>query len=113
MNHITSPQSDDNSIEAQIQAKGLTAPRITPDKINALVGRISHVYEVHGTSTFCHGFLDGEFLIASGHSACVSKENFDPVIGRNIAFKNMEAAAINKLWELEGYALRKQLRGEA
>lgn len=112
MNHIQSPRCDDESVEHQIVAKGLTAPRVTPDTINALLGRISHVYDVHGTSTFCHGFLDGEFLIATGHSACVSKENFDLDIGRRIAFDNMQSAAKNKLWELEGYALRKSLKGE-
>ena len=112
MNNITSPQINDDSIEAEIVSKGLTAPRVTPDKIKALVGRISHSFFVQETSTFCHGFLDGEFLIATGHSACVSKANFDHAIGRKIAMENMLKLANDKLWELEGYALRKQLRGE-
>lgn len=93
------------AIEEQIIAKGLTAPRITPGEIDALMNKISHVYFQHGTSTFCHGFLDGRFYLASGHSACVSPENFDLAIGRDVAFKNMMAAARSKLWEFEGYSL--------
>ena len=30
MHHIASPRTDDSAIEQEIQAKGLTAPRVTP-----------------------------------------------------------------------------------
>ena len=113
MNNVSSPIVSDDSIEAEIQAKGLTAPRVTPATIDALVGRVSHVYFVHETSTFCHAFLDGKFFLASGHSACVSKENFDHALGRKIAYENMLEPMRNKLWEMEGYALRKSLEGGA
>jgi hypothetical protein len=99
----------DQSIEQEIQAKGLTAPRITPPQIKALMDRISHAYFVQGTSTFCHAFLDGKFLLSTGHSACVSLENFDPAIGRSISFRDAMAQAEKKLWEMEGYALYKRL----
>lgn len=112
MNNITSPQVTDDNIEAEIVAKGLTAPRVTTDQIKALLDRISRSFHVQETSTFCYGFLDGEFLVASGHSACVSKENFDHAIGRKIALTDMLAQANKRLWELEGYALRKKLKGE-
>lgn len=113
MNNVSSPIVNDSSIEAEIQAKGLTAPRVTPATIDALVNRVSHVYFVHETSTFCHAFLDGKFFLASGHSACVSKENFDHALGRKIAYENMLEPMRNKLWEMEGYALRKSLEGGA
>lgn len=113
MHNITSPQNDDASVEQQIIAKGLTAPRVLPSDIDALLARVSHVYFVHETSTFCHAFLDGTFYLCSGHSACVSKENFDQDLGRRIAYQNMLEPMRNKLWELEGYALRKRLGGEA
>jgi len=100
---------DDSTIEAEIQAKGLTAPRVTPDVIDALMARVSHVYFVHETSTLCHAFLDGTYYLATGHSACISKENFDAALGRKIAYENMLEPMRNKLWELEGYALRKTL----
>lgn len=96
----------DQTIEAEIQAKGLTAPRVTPAQIDALVKRVLFTYAVIGTSTFCHAFLDGTFFLVSGHSACVSPENFDAELGRRIAFENLQKPMRDKLWELEGYALR-------
>ena len=33
MQHIQSPRTDDNAIEQEIKAKGLTAPRVTPDDL--------------------------------------------------------------------------------
>lgn len=95
----------DQTIEEMIQAKNLNAPRVTPDQIEALIARVSHTYHVQGNSTFCHAFLDGKFLLATGHSACVSAENFDLGIGRKIAFDNMVKPMRDKLWELEGYRL--------
>lgn len=109
MNNISSPVVNDTSIEQEIKAKGLISPRVTPDVIDALMVRVSHVYFVHETSTFCHAFLDGTFYLCSGHSACVSKENFDHALGRKIAYNNMLEPMRNKLWELEGYALRLRL----
>ena len=103
----------DDSIEAEIQRKGLTAPRVMSSDIAALLARVSHVYFVHEASTFCHAFLDGTYYLATGHAACVSKENFDHALGRNIAFANVAGSVRNKLWELEGYALSKSLRGGA
>lgn len=35
MNNISSPRTDDAGIEQEIQAKGLTAPRVTPADIEA------------------------------------------------------------------------------
>lgn len=35
MNHIVSPDHSDASIEHQIQAKGLSAPRVTPKSLEA------------------------------------------------------------------------------
>ena len=39
MNNITSPRTDDAGIEQEIQAKGLTAPRVTPSDIEANVSK--------------------------------------------------------------------------
>lgn len=102
-------QQTDNTIEAEILAKGLTAPRVTPDRIDALMARVQFTFHVEATSTFCHAFLDGEFFLATGHSACVSKENFDAEIGQKIAKANVMKPTSDKLWELEGYALRSRL----
>jgi len=80
-----------------------------PDVINDLAGRVTYRYDVQETSTFCHAFLDEKFYLATGHSACVSAENFNADIGRKIAAENVAKPMRDKLWELEGYALYKQL----
>jgi len=45
----------------------------------------------------------------TGESACVSAENFDAEIGRQIARQK----AIEKVWPLMGYALRNTLHQQA
>ena len=98
---------NDQTIEQEIQAKGLTAPRITPDVINALMDRVVFyiVCPEDTTSTFAHAYLDGKFYLATGHSACVSPENFNAEIGEKLAMSKAEVAARDKLWEMEGYRL--------
>ena len=98
---------NDQAVEQEIQAKGLNAPRISPHLIGALMARVSYFVVVPEgtTSTFAHAYLDGKFHLATGHSACVSPENFNAEIGEKIALGKAEAAAKDKLWELEGYRL--------
>lgn len=106
---------DDASIEKAVVDKGLNvAPRVTKVAIDNLMDRVQYLGERvdDTTSTVVHAFLDGEFLLASGHSACVSKENFNYELGYNMARDKAAAAAREQLWLLEGYALRKQLLGE-
>lgn len=112
MDNTNTPKSAGDSIENEIQQKGLTAPRVTPDRINLLMERVQYTFSIFGTSTFCHAFLDGEFLLATGHSACVSKANFNEELGQRIAKDNVLKAARDKLWELEGYTLRQHLAEE-
>ena len=103
---------NDQTIEQEIQTKGLTAPRITPGHINDLMERVifNIVVPEGTTSTFAHAYLDGKFYLATGHSACVSPENFNAEIGQKIALSKAEAMAKDKLWELEGYRLYACLR---
>ena len=103
---------NDQDIEQAIQAKGLTAPRVTPADIKALMDRIVYTFDVRpngSTTTLAHAFLDGDFYLATGVSSCVSVENFDAELGKDIAIAGAKAAAEDKLWELEGYALRERL----
>lgn len=100
------------AIEAAIQAKGLNAPRIHPKEIEKLMERVQYktIVPEGTTSTLVHAFLDGRFLLGSGHSACVSPENFNADIGRSIAMSEATQAAADKLWELEGYRLYQGMR---
>lgn len=94
----------EKQIEQEIQAKGLTAPRITPEHIDAcIVKEQYHVFE-GTTTTVCSLTLPNGFTV-QGVSACASPENFNAEIGRKIARED----ARNKIWALEGYLLRQQL----
>ena len=120
--------TNDQTIEAQIQAKGKTAARVTPADIEANiasehyftaedgVGRANKGQTSNGGKnpvclsllTFCVLVLRNGFTV-TGESACASPENFDAEIGRNIARQN----AVAKVWPLMGYELRSKLAGAA
>lgn len=127
----TSPAPSYLAIEQEIQAKGLTAPRVTPQHIESIIlqevyftgsegalgaaavacdseTRVSDVaYDAAAPLdllTFCVLVLRNGFTV-TGESACASPENFDPEIGRKIAREN----AVNKIWMLEGYLLKQRL----
>jgi hypothetical protein len=115
-----------NTIEQEIQAKGLTAPRITPEDIEANIvsehyftaeqGALAAFNPPRGGDTvppalslltFCVLALKNGFTV-TGESACASPENFDAALGRKIARQN----AISKMWPLMGYALKDRLSGQ-
>ena len=95
---------NDPTIEHEIQAKGLNAPRLSPEKIDAVItGEDYHVFP--GTTlTVCCLKLRNGFTV-TGESAAASPENFDVELGKKIARSN----ARDKIWALEGYALRERL----
>jgi hypothetical protein len=114
-----------NTIEQEIQAKGLTAPRITPEDIEANIDHEVYFTAAEGCDgngvvaerhycppalnllTFCVLVLRNGFTV-TGESACASPENFDAALGRKIARQN----AISKMWPLMGYALKDRLSGQ-
>ena len=109
---------DDINIEQQIQDKGLTAPRVTPDDIEKnIAGEYyttadkafdgSPVLQALNLLTLCVIVLKNGFTV-TGESACASPENFDEELGRKIARQN----AVNKIWPLMGYALKEKLSKE-
>ena len=97
----------DASIEKEIQAKGLTAPRVTPEHLESVI--VSEQYHVFDSTTFtsCLLTLKNGYTVL-GESACASPENFNAELGRKIARSN----AVNKIWALEGYLLRERLHAE-
>lgn len=95
---------NDQQIENEIKMKGLTSPRVTLQRIDeVIVAQDYHVFP--GTTlTICCLTLANGFTV-TGESACASPENFDAELGRKIARDN----AKQKIWALEGYALRDRL----
>lgn len=105
-----------DQIEQEIQAKGLTASRITPADLQANIAS-AHYFTAgdavrQGSAprgpldllTFCVLVLKNGFTV-TGESACASPENFDAEIGRKIALANAE----QKIWPLMGYELKQRL----
>lgn len=102
--YLERAQMDEQKLEREIQEKGLNAPRLTPDHIEAcIVGEDYYVFP--GTQvTVCLLTLKNGYTV-TGESACVSPENFDAEIGRKIARDH----AKDKIWMLEGYLLKERL----
>lgn len=119
----------DHDIEKEIQAKGKTAPRVTPSHIESVItsehyftagdgyagaaalgikeGDIIAPPEPLDLLTFCVLVLKNGFTV-TGESACASPDNFDAEIGRKVAREN----AVSKIWALEGYLLKQQLHDD-
>lgn len=120
----------DMEIEKEIVAKGKTAARVTPERIQSVIRAEYYFTAFDGRSgalasgtyagkevpvagdadleslkllTFCVLVLENGFIV-TGESACASPENFDPEIGRKIARQN----AVAKIWPLEGYLLKQR-----
>lgn len=95
---------NEQEIEKEIQEKGLNAPRLTPDCIDAAIVKTQfHVFKDTCLTVCCLTLKNG--YTVTGESACASPENFDAEIGKKIAFDN----ARNKIWALEGYLLKQRI----
>ncbi|MFA6063833.1 MAG: Gp49 family protein [Gallionella sp.] len=110
------------AIEQEIQAKGLTAPRVTPADIEVniasehyftaaegCIGNVDEVIDIPQSLdllTLCVLVLRNGFTV-TGESACASPENFDAELGRKIARQN----AVQKMWPLMGYELKSRIAG--
>lgn len=96
--------SDKNSYEADIQAAGLTAPRVTPEAVeSAIMDEAYHVFEGTTLTVCCLTLRNGYTVV--GESACADPQNFNAELGRKFAKKD----ATGKIWPLLGYALRDRL----
>lgn len=115
----------DREFERMLQDKGLTAPRITPDLVQANIKSV-HYFTAEEAAceaawphqpvetggplsllTFCVLVLQNGFTV-TGESACASPENFDAEAGRIAARRNAE----NKIWPLMGYELKCRLAAQ-
>jgi hypothetical protein len=118
----------DAATEQEIQAKGLTAPRVTLADIETNIASEHYFTAADGTLgylsttsadlvqafnslplslhllTICVLVLKNGFTVV-GTSACASPENFDADLGGKIARK----AAVDQMWPLMGYELRSRL----
>ncbi|PQH12741.1 Gp49 family protein [Raoultella ornithinolytica] len=99
---------NDKDIESEIQAKGLTAPRVTRDDMIANIAHTEIVKHVSVTGQVLRWALittKNGFTVTGKPSCAVSSENDDEAIGKQIALTNAE----DELWPLMGYALKEKL----
>lgn len=94
----------ESEIEKLLQEKGLTAPRMTPEGIDAVIVQSTYTMLPSRKVMVCEITLRNGFTVR-GESACVSSENFNVEIGQQISYDN----ARHKIWELEGYLLAQSL----
>lgn len=103
---------DDQTIEQEIQAKGLTAPRITPADIEANIANVEIVKHVSKAGQVLRWAvlttLNG-FAVTGKPSAAVSSENDNEEIGTQVAIENAKA----EMWQLMGYELKSRLAAPA
>lgn len=95
-------------IEQQIQAKGKTAPRITPADIQANISDIEilkHVTKSGQVLRWAILTTRSGFAVVGKPSASVSAENDDAEIGEKTAVENSR----NEMWPLMGFALKQRL----
>lgn len=98
--------TDDALVEAEIQRKGLTAPRITSDMLDMeIVAEDYHVFPRTQLTVCCLTLRNG--FTVTGESACASPENFNQELGEQIAFRN----ARDKIWAFLGFRLKDKLGG--
>jgi hypothetical protein len=119
---------NETEIESQLQAKGLNAPRLTPEDIRQSIVDEFYFTAADGietttgiprtsidlpagvkTLTFCVLVLRNGAKVVGINYGPVSAANFDVDIARTQA----KAAAVEQVWMLEGYLLKQRLHDNA
>lgn len=99
---------NDQQIENEIQAKGLTAPRVTLEDLNANIADTEIVKHVSRTGQVLRWAVlttRNGFAVVGRPSVAVSPENDRADLGERLAIEN----ARDELWPLMGYELRSKL----
>lgn len=91
----------EQELETKLVEAGLTAPRVTPAMVDAMIERTEYVMLPGDNHIICKLYLFGGRYFVSGDSSTVSKENFDQKIGEEVSLRN----ARNKLWPIAGAIL--------
>lgn len=142
MHNIQSPRTDDDGVEAEIKAKGLTAPRVTPADIEANIVSEHYFTAAEGETGATIEALRRHTpnMAVSTRPLAISEPEartpldlltFCVLVLRNgftvtgesacaspknfdaeLGRKIARANAVNKIWPLMGYELRSRLAGQ-
>lgn len=99
---------NDQSIEQEIQTKGLTAPRITPADLEANISDVEIVKHVSKSGQVLRWAVittNNGYAVVGKPSCSVSSANDNAELGEKIAVSNSK----DEMWPLMGYALKQQL----
>lgn len=93
----------ESTVTEQELAAAAKAPRVNQGDIERAIreGKVSYTVLPNGRTTVCCIEIFGGRFSVQGESSCVSKENFNPVYGEKLAFKEAE----QKLWPVLGAIL--------
>lgn len=93
------------------EAKKVEGPKIHAEDIQQQLAACKfEVDQAEGrTVTHVHVYDHAGYYLASGFSACVDPTNFDAAKGQEYALNQALGNAEGKLWQLEGYHLKKEL----
>ena len=103
-----SPAPSCMAVEQEIQAKGLTAPRVTREDMIANIANTEIVKHVSVTGQVLRWAIltaKNGFAVTGKPSCSVSSKNDNEEIGVKIAIENAEG----EMWALMGYALKQRL----
>lgn len=98
----------DHRIENEIQAKGLTAPRVSLADLDANIASVEiHKHQTEGGQILRWAIITTRsgFAVVGKPSVAVSPANDNAEIGEKVATDNSR----NELWPLMGYHLHQQL----
>lgn len=96
--------SDELELELEITGKGLNAPRLRPEDIDATIVDEDYIVLPSGKTMICELTLENGFTVR-GEASMVSKDNFNYDIGKKISRQK----ARDKIWELEAYLLQERI----
>lgn len=101
----------EKQVETKIANLGLSAPRITPQHIDALMKGVTYsTHHVPGTTTvLATAIMASGFTLVTAESASASPENFRLQLGIELAISKAERLARDELWKLEGYRLKQTM----
>ena len=107
---INTPKAvnSENALEAEIQEKGLTAPRVTPTDLTAAITHteiVKHITPSGQILRWAVLTLDNGFAVTGKPSAAASSENDNAEIGTKIAIDN----ARSEVWALLAFRLRDRM----
>lgn len=99
---------EEKDLEKEIQAKGLTAPRISPADLDANIADVEIVKHVTKAGKILRWAVlttRNGFAVVGKPSASVSVGNDNAEIGEKVAIANSR----DELWPLMGYELQSKL----